>query len=50
MVVKHSECADINREALRKREQAFFYPVTPMLEGPTAVEVLATEKCAANTS
>jgi hypothetical protein len=42
MVVKHGKCADINREALGEREQAFFYPVTPMFEGSAAVEVLAT--------
>jgi hypothetical protein len=50
MVVHHCVGADANREAIRKDEQAFFYPVTPMFERPSAVEVLATEKGMANTA
>jgi hypothetical protein len=50
MVVHHGVGADVNRKALGEREQAFFYPVTPMFERPTAVEVLATEKGATNTA
>jgi hypothetical protein len=35
---------------LGEREQSFLYPVTPMLERPSAVLVLATEKGTANTA
>jgi hypothetical protein len=50
MVVHHGLGADINREALGEHEQAFLYPVTPMLERPSAVLVLTTEKGTSNTA
>jgi hypothetical protein len=50
MVAHHGIGADINRETLVKREQALFYPVSPMFERATAVKVLTTKKGAAYTA
>jgi hypothetical protein len=50
MVAHHRIGADVYSEAVSKREQALFYPVSPMFERSTTVEVLATEKGAAYTA
>jgi hypothetical protein len=50
MIAHHSIGADIDSKALGKCEQALFYPVSPMLERPSTLKILATEKGSANTA
>jgi hypothetical protein len=50
MVTHHSIGTYIDSEALVKHKQALFYPVSPVFERSTAVNVLTTKKGTANTA